>query len=256
MKTSFGDLLKERRLIRRYSQLQLSLEAEISARHLSFLESGRAQPSRAMVVKLASALNMPKDTTNNAMHAAGFTSAFPELERKASDLAPVYDAVTHMLTSHDPFPAVAIDRHWDLVNANTAALALFTAAGLTGAANMIDALCAAGESDVIENWAETTVLALIRLRAEIVQLGGDRILERYAKQLNEHPRLANADISNVDFSQAVIPTVFNISGTRLSVFSTIANFSTVQDVATSDIRVEFMFPIDEVTRAYFENRLN
>lgn len=256
MANSFGDLLKEWRTIRRFSQLQLSLEAEISARHLSFLESGRAQPSRAMVIKLASALDMPKETANNAMHAAGFTAVFPQFEKEASDLAPVHDAVSQMLASHDPFPAIAIDRHWDVLNANTAALTLFAALGLNGAANMIDALCAAGESDVIENWEETAILALARLRAEIVQFGGDRILERYAKQLSDHPRLANADVSDVDFSQAVIPSVFNISGKRLSLFSTIAGFSTVQDVSTSDIRVEMMFPIDEPTKAYFEKQLH
>ncbi len=190
------------------------------------------------------------------MHAAGFTPVFPQLDKDAADLEPVHEAVAHMLASHDPYPAVAIDRHWDVLSANTAALTLFAAFGLNGAANMIDALCAAGESNVIENWEETAILALARVRAEIVQLGGDRILERYAAQLSEHPRLAKADVSDVDFSQAVIPSVFNISDKRLSLFSTIAGFSTVQDVSTSDIRVEMMFPTDEVTKLFFENQLH
>lgn len=256
MTSAFGDMLKEWRALRRFSQLQLSLEADISARHLSFLESGRAQPSRAMVIKLANALNMPKDTTNNAMQIAGFAPVYPQLETDAADLAPMYEAIAHMLKVHDPFPAFAMDRHWDIVNANTGAIALFIAAGVTGAANMIDAICAAGESDVIDNWEETAILALARLRAEIAQLGGDRILERYAAQLADHPRLANADLSDVDFAQAVIPSVFNLNGRKLPVFSTIAVFGTVQDVNVSDLRVEMMFPGDEEAKRYFEQQVN
>jgi len=254
--SAFGDMLKEWRTIRRFSQLDLSLEADISARHVSFLESGRAKPSRAMVIRLAGALNMPKDMANNAMHIAGFAPVFPKLEKEAADLAPVHDAVAHMLTSHDPYPAIAIDRHWDVINANTSALALFAATGVNGATNMIDALCATGESNVIDNWEETAILTLARLRAEIAQLGGDRALERYAAQIANHKRLAGADLSDVDFGQAVIPSVFNLSGKKLSLFSTIASFSTVQDVSASDIRVEMMFPADDVSKSYFEQRLN
>jgi len=256
MTSMFGDLLKEWRAIRRFSQLQLSLEADISARHLSFLESGRAQPSRAMVIKLANALNMPKDTANNAMQIAGFAPVFPKLEEDAADLAPMYEAITHMLATHDPFPAFAIDRYWGVVNANTSASALFAATGVAGATNMIDAICAAGESDVIDNWEETAILALARLRAEIAQLGGDRILERYAAQIADHPRLANADLGDIDFAQAVIPSVFNLNGCKLPVFSTIAVFGTVQDVNVSDLRVEMMFPVDEATKRYFEQQVN
>ena len=254
--SAFGDMLKEWRSIRRFSQLDLSLEADISARHVSFLESGRARPSREMVIRLAQALDMPKDTANNAMHIAGFAPVFPKLENDAADLAPVHEAVAHMLTGHDPFPAIAIDRHWDVINANTSALTLFAALGVNGATNMIDALCATGESDVIDNWEETAILALSRLRAEIAQYGGDRVLERYAAQLANHERLAEADLSQVNFDQAVIPSVFNLSGQKLSLFSTIASFSTVQDVSASDIRVEMMFPTDAASRAYFEQRLN
>lgn len=256
MASTFGDMVKEWRAIRRFSQLQLSLEADISARHLSFLESGRAQPSRAMVIKLANALNMPKDTANNAMQVAGFAPAFPELEKDASDLAPVFEAVAHMLATHDPFPAIAIDRHWDVVNANTSAITLFAATGVEGAANLVDALCAAGESDVIDNWEETAILALARLRAEIGQLGGDRVLERYAAQIAEHPRLASADLGDINFAQAVIPSVFNLNGRKVAVFTTMTAFRTVQDVNVSDLRVEMMFPADEATKRYFEQQVN
>ena len=256
MTTAFGDILREWRTIRRFSQLQLSLEAEISARHVSFLESGRAQPSRSMVIKLAEALEMPKETANHAMHAAGFAPVFPQLPLDADALSPVRSAVSLMLANHDPLPGVAIDRHWDIIDANRAAMDLFSELGVTGAGNMIDALVAASESNVIENWEETALLALARMRAEIVHLGGDRTLERFANQIANHPRLADIDASAVNYGQAVISSVFNLSGGQLSLFTTLAQFGTVQDVVASDIRIELMFPADKETTEYFQSKLN
>ena len=256
MSANFGVLLKEWRSIRRYSQLELSLVAEISSRHVSFLESGRAKPSREMVVKLAGALDMPKDVANMALHAAGFAPAFPQLDLDDNALAPLRRAITAMITNHAPFPAVAIDRYWDVLEANPAAQSLFATLGVGGATNMIDALIAAGEGDLIGNWEETALLTLARLRTEIVQLGGDRTLERYAGQLSSHPRLGDFNIDDVNFQQAIIPTIFNFAGTRLSMFSTIAGFGAVQDVVASDIRIELMFPTDEQSRLFFEQLLN
>lgn len=252
MSTAFGDIIREWRAIRRFSQLDLSLEATTSARHVSFLESGRAQPSRSMVLKLSDALKMPKEIVNQAMNAAGFASVFPTLPADDQSLDAVHSAIKLMLSNHEPFPGVAINRHWDITNANASAISLFEKLGVAGAGNMIDALEAAGESDIIENWEETTLLAMARLRSEIFQCGGDRTLERLVSKLSRHPRLANPDAIAIDYSQAVIPSIFNLSEYRLSLFSTIAQFGTVQDVATSDVRIELMFPADEASRAYFQ----
>ena len=251
MSTAFGDIIREWRGLRRFSQLQLSLEADISARHMSFLESGRAQPSRSMVVRLAEALNMPKEIANQAMHAAGFAPIFPQLPLDDGALSPVREAVALMLSNHEPLPAVAIDRHWDSLEQNGTATMFYNALGVAGAGNMLDALGAAGETDLIENWEETALLALARLRTEIVQYGGDRVLENYAGKIANHPRLAEFDNSAVNYNQAVIPMAINLSGRRLSLFSTISHFGAVQDVAASDIRVEMMFPADEDTRRFF-----
>ncbi len=252
MSGAFGDILREWRGIRRYSQLDLSLEAATSARHVSFLESGRAKPSKNMVLKLSDALEMPKAIANQALNAAGFAPAFPQLPVNAEALEPLHAAIRLMLANHDPLPGIAMDRHWDIINANPAAVSLFSALKITGVGNMVDALGAVADSDIIENWEETALLAIARLRTEIAQLGGDRILERYVTQLAAHPRLQAADISKIDFSQAVIPSVFNINGQRLSIFTTLAQFGAVQDVLACDIRVELMFPSDDATRAYFE----
>jgi transcriptional regulator with XRE-family HTH domain len=248
----FGDLIREWRSIRRFSQLDLSLEAETSARHVSFLESGRARPSRGMVLKLSEALQMPKAIANQALFAAGFSPAYPQLAEDAPDLAPIRAAIETVLKKHAPLPAIAIDQHWNIIAANGPALALFGALGLAGAANMIDALLLAAQTDAVENWEETSLLALARLRAEISQLGGDATLDALARKLAGHPRLAEADLGAIDLNQAVIPSVFNVAGRRLSMFSTIAQFGTVQDVAASEIRIEMMFPADEPTQRYFD----
>ena len=111
-----------------------------------------------------------------------------------------------------------------------------------------------GSCDIIENWEEAALLAIARLRTEIAHHGGDRVLERYAAQLAAHPRLQSVDIGKIDFSQAVIPSVFNFNGRRLSLFTTLAQFGAVQDVVACDIRVELMFPSDDATREYFAGK--
>lgn len=246
---TFGDVLREWRQVRRMSQLDLALAADVSARHVSFLESGRAEPSRAMTLRLAGALDMPKAAANEALKAAGFAAVYPALPLNAPDLRPVRRAVTLTLASHHPFPGIAINRTWDILEANDSARQLFTAMG--AGPNMIEFVLFLGTLDIVENWEETAYLALLRLRSEIAHLGGDKRLSDYAARLASHPRLKSADIGRIDLDQAVIPTVFRFGDKRLSVFSAIAMFGSVQDVAASEIRIELMYPADELTAAFF-----
>ncbi len=252
MKRDFGSILRDWRQLRRLSQLDLSVDVGVSSRHLSFLESGRASPSRNMVLRLAGALEIPKAAANDALAAAGFAAAFPALAADAPDLAPVRRAISMTLRRHHPYPGFAIDRGWNVIDANEAAIALFAPFGPV--ANMVELLIAAAHFDIVENWEETALLSLARLRAELAHLGGDEELEALAARLGDHPRLAAAEIGRIDFNQAVIPTTLRIDGRRVSLFSTIAQFGTVQEVAASEIRIELMYPADEATAAFFENR--
>lgn len=254
MKLEFGAILRDWRMLRRLSQLDLALAAGVSSRHLSFLESGRAAPSRDMILKLASALDMPKPAANEALKAAGFAAAFPALPPHAPDLAPVRKAIAMTLERHAPFPGVAIDRGWNVIDANEPAIALFAPFGPVS--NMIELLVAVAGTGLVENWEETALLSLLRLRAEITHLGGDPALEALAMRLAEHPRLAAFEFGAVDFNQAVIPTTLNLGGERLSLFSTIAQFGSVQDVDASEIRIELMYPADAATAAFFESDEN
>lgn len=253
MSAAFGSILKEWRSRRRFSQMDLALRADLSSRHLSFLESGRATPSRTMILRLAEALEMPKSATNQAFGAAGYAPHFPALPADAPELAPIRAAVEAMLRNHDPLPGVAIDRHWNVIAANSGALRLFAAAErASSAANMVELLLTLGESDIVMNWTDVASLAISRLRAEIAQLGADPVLEGFVARLAAHPRLAGKP--SIARDSLVIPLILDAPGARLALFSTIAQFGSVQDAVASELRVELMFPEDAETRAWFEAR--
>src|SRR6185503_4100742 len=120
----FGDLLREWRRRRRLSQLDLALEASVSARHLSFVETGRAKPSRELVLHLAEQLEVPLRERNALLLAAGFAPVYGETPLDAPEMTAVREALDKLLAGHEPFPAVIVDRQWELVTANQPALAL------------------------------------------------------------------------------------------------------------------------------------
>jgi transcriptional regulator with XRE-family HTH domain len=254
----FGDMLKEWRAMRRYSQLDLAMAADMSARHLSFLETGRAQPSRGMVLRLAQALEMPKAVANHALQGAGYAAYFPEMSANAAELEPIHRAIDRMLTRHDPFPGVAVDRHWNIVSANKGGQLLMAMNPPKPGAqpNLIEMLISSHDKPLVENWIEVAALAVVRLRAEIMALGGDPVLQEKADRLSGHVQGRAGTIADLNLNQAVIPTTLRIGDVRLSLFSTIAHFGSVQDVQAGELRIELMFPMDEVTEDWFESLAN
>src|SRR5215471_5629446 len=125
-RSEVGGLLKEWRHRRRMSQLDLAVEADVSPRHLSFVETGRSKPSRELLLHLAEHLEVPLRDRNTLLLAAGFAPAYRETGLAAGEMAPVRDALEKILTSHEPFPAVIVDRHWNLVSGNRPAMAVLT----------------------------------------------------------------------------------------------------------------------------------
>lgn len=251
-RSEFGSILKEWRKVRRFSQLDLSLEADMSARHLSFLESGRSNPSRAMVLRLSEALQLPRPMANQALHAAGFASIYPSLPDDAPELAPVHQAIATMLDRHDPYPGIAVDRHWNVVRSNKGAEMLLALADPGETINLMDILIKSAEMDLIENWDEVAMLSLARLRTEILELGGDEKLAALMQRVADLDRAKNVDMASINLNQAVIPTILRIGENRLSLFSTIAQFGSVQDTQAGETRIELMFPMDEETIQFFE----
>ncbi len=251
--TEFGSILKEWRKVRRFSQLDLSLEADMSARHLSFLESGRSKPSRAMVLRLSDALQLPRPMANQALHAAGFAAVYPSLPDDAPELAPVHQAIATMLDHHDPYPGIAVDRYWNVVRSNKGAEMLLAVANLGDGVNMMDILINSAGLGLIENWDEVAMLSLTRLRTEILELGGDEKLSALMKRLSDLEQVKNADLAAINLNQAVIPTILRVGENRLSLFSTIAQFGSVQDTQAGETRIELMFPMDDETVQFFES---
>jgi len=247
MAGTFGDKLRWWRSQRRVSQLELALSAGVSARHVSFLETGRSSPSRGMVLRLCEELRIPRAARNELLTAAGLAAAYLERPRSDEELAPLRAAVTWMLDRHVPYPAFAFDRTWCLVEMNSVAERLFGALGIVVGDSLALALAtSAAVRSALENRAEIVEHAIHRLRVESAHFGDSRLEAAIAALLDsrEGPtRPAHATLP------AVVPARYRLGATRLSLFSTIAQFGSAEDVALSELRVELMFPADEASRA-------
>jgi len=240
--SDFPTLLRAWRKTRRFSQLALALEADLSARHLSFLETGRARPSAGMVGRLCDVLAVPPAERNMMLSRAGFAPQHTERAWTAPDMAPVRAALDHMLDRHAPYPGMAVDRLWRLVRMNDPALRLFGPLGLAEGTCLLDALCSGDMAPFIENWDEVRHHSAIRLRTESAALGGVAELDAAAATLDPGGLPPAVD-------RPVIPAVYVAGGVRLSLFGMITQFGTPHDIALHDLKVELFFPADAETEA-------
>lgn len=246
MHNSFGTALKDWRARRRMSQLDLGLHANVSARHISFLETGRARPSQAMVMHLCETLELPRVDRNTLLGSAGFAPVYQRRDLSDVDMAPVRTAVEWMLERHDPFPAFALDRHWTIVKANRSATALMTGIGIGEGDSLLDALLDAGlMAQVLENWHEVMQHLVVRLRTESAHVGADSVLDSAIARLTDYLDGWHGDATRP--LPAVVPARYRADGTVLSLFSTLAQFGTAEDIALAELKIELMFPADETT---------
>ena len=243
---AFGEHLRDWRRRRGMSQLRLALEADVSARHIAFLETGKANPTRGMVIRLSEALEVPRAERNVLLEAAGFAGVYALRTLAAEDMASIRAALEWTLQRHDPYPAIAFDRHWVLVSLNRAATGMLSAVGLAIGDSMLDALLDPSRlRSAIDNWPEVAAHMRARLRTESRHLGGDPVLDRAADLLM---REANPKHAMAGALPAVITTRYLAGGALLSFFSTIAQFGSAQDIALADLKIELLFPADEATR--------
>lgn len=235
------------------SQLDFAVEAEISAKHLSFLETGRSQPSRDMLLHLTELLEIPLRERNALLIAAGFAPMFGERPLTDPALAAAREAVELVLKGHEPFPALAVDRHWTMLAANgTVAVLLggIDAQLLRPPVNVLRlSLHPSGLAPRIVNLAQWRAHLFARLRRQI-DVSADPILIALLAELNEYPApAANAREARIDPNAVVVPLQLAHDGIVLSFISTTTVFGTPIDVTLSELALETFFPADASTAA-------
>jgi transcriptional regulator with XRE-family HTH domain len=252
-----GDLLRRWRHQRRMSQLDLAVEADVSARHLSFVETGRSRPSRELVLHLAEHLDVPLRDRNTLLMAAGFAPTYPETPLDADDMAPVRDAIDKILGSHRPFPAVVVDRHWNLVSANEPALTVLTdgvdpALLAPPVSTLQVCLHPDGLAPRIVNFAEYSAHLLDRLD-RLAAATADPELLSLRDELRRYPGVSPSHSAGSDTaSRLFVPLVLRAGGNgddALTFFSTIATFGTAHDITVAELAIESFFPADDRTSA-------
>lgn len=257
-RATLGDLLREWRKRRHHSQLSLALDAGISQRHLSFVESGRSTPSREMVLKLAEQLEIPLRERNRLLIAAGFAPLYPEHAFTDPALDAARRAIERVLQAHEPYPALAIDRHWNLVAANRAVQPFMAAAApalLTPPINVLRlSLHPEGLAPRIANFAQWKSYLLRRIQREN-ELSGDPVMRALLAELQGYPSEGASDdtampsIAHAD-DRVFVPLQLTSEDGVLTFISTTTVFGTPVDVTVSEIALECLFPADDVTAAH------
>jgi transcriptional regulator with XRE-family HTH domain len=252
-----GPLLAYWRNLRRKSQLALATEAEVSPRHLSFVESGRSKPSREMVLLLASALDVPLRERNTLLAAAGFSAAYHESALSAPQLAAVKQALDAILAQHRPFPAVVLDRSWNIVGTNDAADRFFgfllagSADVPPGPPNVLRMVFHTGAlRPHIANWEEVAANLIQRVHREAIGHALSAELRDLVAEVLAYPgvppRWARPELAAPLLP--VIPVRFERDGHRFAYFSTVTTLGTPADITAQEVRIECFFPVDADTR--------
>jgi transcriptional regulator with XRE-family HTH domain len=252
--TSFGALLRRWRSVRRLSQLDLALDADISTRHLSCIETGRAQPSREMVLLLAEALQVPMRERNALLLAAGFAPLYRDTALDTPELEAARQAIELFTTQLEPNPVLVLDRHWNILKMNAGAqrfLALFPGSdSVTPLNGPRLAFHPQGLRPYIENWEAVAAHIIRRVHREVADNPSDEMLKCFLEELLSYPNVPSR-WRMLDFDDAPPPFLtinYNWRNSTLRLFSALTSFGTAQDIALQELRIESFFPADEGTR--------
>ena len=248
-----GRLLRHWRDLRGKSQNELSLDTEISQRHLSFIESGRSSPSRQTLITIAEALDIPLRERNQLFLAAGFAPIYVDEAWNGGEMAAVTRALARVLQQHEPFPAVVMDRYWNVLMTNDAAPRFFNAfvdlAARPTPRNMLHLMFdPAGMRPHIANWNSASKGLLERVRREAVGHVLDERTRELIDELLAYPDMVEGNTTPTDEpALPVIPLSFIKNGRTLNYFSMVSTVGTPLTIAAQELRVECMFPMDEST---------
>ena len=250
---SFGEHLRDWRQRRRMSQLDLALDAETSTRHLSFLETGRARPSREMLLRLARTLDVPLREQNALLLAAGLAPAYGERSLNDPEMTGVKDAIERLLAAHEPYPALAVDRHWTILASNRAVRLLLDGVAPSLFVPPMNALRLSlhpeGLAPRVLNLVEWRAHLLHRLRQQHAATA-DPVLAALAAELAGYPvPTGSAAEHRVPDRAVIVPLRLATARGELSFISTSTVFGTPLDVTLSEIALETFLPADEATAA-------
>ncbi|ANY20845.1 anaerobic benzoate catabolism transcriptional regulator [Tsuneonella dongtanensis] len=241
-----GEQLREWRTRRRMSQMDLALDSEISTRHLSFIETGRAKPSAEMLDRLADTLQVPHRARNALLLAAGYAPVYRERDLAEDEMAAMRAIVDHVLAGHEPYPALAVDRHWNMIAANASVAILTEQVApelLTPPANVLRiALHPDGLAPQIVNYGEWRAHILHRLDLQI-EASADPALAELREELASYDRQAN-DNETTGPSAIAVPLVLDTTVGRISFVSTVTIFGTPVDITLSELAIEAFYPAD------------
>lgn len=253
-----GAQLREWRSRRRMSQMDLALDTDISTRHLSFIETGRSKPSAQMLGRIADCLEVPHRARNALLLAAGYAPDYQERPLDSPEMAGVRAIVEHVLRGHEPYPALAVDRHWNMIAANDAIailIAQVAPALLAPPVNVLRiALHPEGLAPQIVNYGEWRAHILERMDVQIAASGDAGLialreeLAGYAAQSDDH----SAEHRGGSASSIAVPLILNTDAGRISFVSTVTIFGTPVDITLSELAIEAFFPADAESAALLQ----
>lgn len=259
--TRVGPLVKEWRVRRRRSQMDLALEIGVSPRHLSFVETGRSRPSPELVLALAEGLDVPLRERNSLLLAAGYAPRYTETSLEDPVMQRTRAALERLLAAHDPYPGVVIDRRWDVVLANPAATLLLEgvpAELLAPAPNVFRlSLHPDAMAGRIRNFRVLATYLLTQLH-RLVVITNDPALRALEEEVSAYPNVqalgGRVVTTGWDEPPILVPYELEVGGRVLSMFTTLTTFGTAQDVTLAELTVELFFPADDATDEVLRGR--
>lgn len=244
----FGQALRLWRQRQGLSQLDLSDAAATTTRHVSYLENGRSRPTRQMVERLAAALDVPLRERNRLLQLAGLPAAYPEGDLSTEDLAPFRRAVDRLLRSHEPYPGIVLDRHWNIVATNEGARALIPEHRPANAVR----LAVGPWREIIDNWLEVTQVLLERVEHDLRRYPDDEVLVELDAHVEQAIGRGRTPVAAP--SGRVVCPRFRIGNRLIRTISVVATFESAADVTLDEVRVELVYPEDDEAEQYFRAR--